>query len=127
MAFLLDTHTLLWAILDDDRLSGAAKKYITDTSNICYFSIVSLWEITIKYSLGALDLKMPLKDCFNIITDTGFTELEISKDHLIELDSLPSYRKDPFDRILIGQAISQSLSIITKDSVIERYNVQTVW
>ena len=85
MAFLLDTHTLLWAILDDDKLSENARKYITDADNVCYYSIVSLWEITIKHSLGSLDLKMPLNKCFKIIADTGFTELTISKEDLITL------------------------------------------
>ena len=127
MTFLLDTHTLLWAILDDKKLSANAKKCIVETKNTCYFSIVSLWEITIKHSLGSLDLKMTLNECFNIITDSGFNELPISKNHLIELDSLPYHHKDPFDRILIAQAIHQRLSIITKDTLISNYNVQTVW
>src|ERR1700743_3235262 len=100
MAFLLDTHTLLWAIADDKKLSATAKSYIADTSNTCYFSMVSLWEITIKHSLGALDLKMTLNECFNVIAETGFTELPISNNHLLELDTLPYHHKDPFDRLL---------------------------
>lgn len=127
MAFLLDTHTLLWAILDDNKLSPSAKKHITDTKNICYFSIVSLWEITIKHSLGSLELNMSLDDCFNIITQTGFTELPIKRTHLTELDKLPYNHKDPFDRILIAQAIQEKLQVITKDEMISKYPVHVIW
>lgn len=127
MRFLLDTHNLLWAILDDNRLSKNARKHIADTGDICYFSIMSLWEITIKHSLGALDLQMDLSDCFDIITKTGFTELQVSKGDLLELSKSPYFHKDPFDRMLIAQAIHQNLQIITKDATIARYNVKTLW
>ncbi len=127
MSFLLDTHTLLWAILDDNKLSGTAKRYITDVQNVCYFSIASLWEITIKHSLGALDLKMPLRECFDIITDTGFIELPITRQHLLKLQNLPNHHKDPFDRILIAQAIYEKLAIITKDGIIPKYDINTIW
>ena len=70
---------------------------------------------------------MTLNDCFNIITKTGFTELLISKHHLIELSSLPYHHKDPFDRLLIAQTIYQDFSIITKDPLISNYNVRIVW
>jgi PIN domain nuclease of toxin-antitoxin system len=127
MSFLLNTHTLLWAILNDNKLSNTAKKIITDTNNVCYFSIVSLWEITIKHSLGSLELNMTLNDCFNIITETGFAELSVSKNHLIELNKLPYYHKDPFDRLLIAQTIYEGLTIITRDGPIAKYNVPVVW
>ncbi len=127
MTYLLDTHALLWAILDDKRLSPSAKKLIENADIACYFSIVSLWEITIKHSLGALDLKMSLKECFDIIVNTGFTELPLDRQHLLELEKLPSFHKDPFDRALIAQAISSQLTIITKDSEIEKYTVSTFW
>ena len=127
MAFLLDTHTLLWAIQDSKQLSGFARKHISDLSTPCYYSIVSLWEITIKHSLGAIDLKMHLNSCFDIIVQTGFIELPVTRQHLKELSELPNHHKDPFDRLLISQAISERLVIITKDGKIPMYNVPTLW
>ncbi len=127
MAFLLDTHALLWSILDDTKLSTAARKKIEDTKNTCYYSIVSLWEISIKHSLGALTLDMSLAECFDIINRTGFTELPIAKSHLLELNKLPYHHKDPFDRIIIAQAIHEKFALITKDSQINKYDLQTIW
>ena len=127
MNVLLDTHTLLWAILDDNKLSNPARKLIADTKNTCYYSIVSLWEISIKHSLGSLSLNMSLAECFDIISQTGFTELGITKNHLLVLSELPYHHKDPFDRIIISQAIYENLSLATKDSQIDKYKVAVVW
>ncbi len=127
MPFLLDTHTLLWAIQDSSQLSRVARTHISDTKNVCFFSIVSLWEITIKFSLKALDLEMSLSDCFDIIKKTGFTELPVRSDHLLRLASLPYHHKDPFDRLLIAQAISEDLTFITKDNIIPLYDVRILW
>ncbi len=127
MDFLLDTHTLLWTILDDKNLSLRAKTQISDTTNTCYYSACSLWEITIKYSLGALDIVTSLDDCFNIISNTGLIELPLRKDHFMVLSTLPFHHKDPFDRLLIAQAIADSLKLVTKDSMITKYDVATFW
>ena len=127
MDFLLDTHTLLWAILNDKSLSSDAKKYLSDIANTCYYSPCSLWEITIKHSLGALDLSITLDECFDIITKTGFIELPLHNDHFITLSKLPHHHKDPFDRMLIAQAISNNIRIITKDSMISKYDIETIW
>ncbi len=127
MAFLLDTHTLLWAILNDKNLSSNAKKYLSDTAHIVYYSPVSQWEITINHSLGSLDLRITLDECFDIITKTGFIELPLHSDQFITLSKLPHHHKDPFDRMLVAQAICNNLRIITKDSIIPKYDVETIW
>jgi PIN domain nuclease of toxin-antitoxin system len=80
-----------------------------------------------KHSLGTLDIKSSLKDCFDIIINTGFTELPVNKEHLLTLSDLPSHHRDPFDRLLIAQAITEQLKIITKDDLMSKYDVETFW
>ncbi|MBL7718352.1 MAG: type II toxin-antitoxin system VapC family toxin [Flavipsychrobacter sp.] len=127
MAYLLDTHTLLWALSGDEYLSGKARALIVNLDNECYVSIASLWEITIKHSLGSLDLKMSLLDFFAIVERTGFTELPLSKEHLTVLNDLPFHHRDPFDRVIISQGIHEGLTIITKDRMIATYDIKVVW
>ena len=80
-----------------------------------------------EHSLGALELRITLDECFDIITRTGFIELPLHSDHFIALSKLPDHHKDPFDRMHVAQAIASNLKIITKDSIIPKYDVTTVW
>ena len=127
MSFLLDTHTLLWAVSDSPALSSKARKTMLNTDNTCLFSNVSLWEITIKYSWGALEIDAPLQDFFMSVSETGFIELPVKKEHLLILKDLPHHHKDPFDRLIVSQAIHENLTIIMKDSIIPNYPVKTLW
>jgi PIN domain nuclease of toxin-antitoxin system len=127
MTYLLDTHTLILAVQDSKQLSPRARKAIANLDNKCFYSIVSLWEITIKYNLGALDLKMSLKELFDIVSRSEFDELAIEQLHLLELSNLPQIHKDPFDRLLIAQAKHQGLVLVTRDSEIPKYDVEVLW
>ena len=119
MNLLLDTHVLLWC-LDDHPFEPKAKKAIIDGSNQVFVSSASIWEITIKKKLGKLsapDNIMPELERLR------FTELPIHIRHIEYVGKLPDYHKDPFDRILIAQAISEKLTLITHDEHIKQYDV----
>lgn len=123
MKYLLDTHTLLWWLSDDIKLSAYAKSIIANPNNIVFVSSASTWEITIKKSLGKLKSPDNLEQA---IGECGFLHLSITIKHSIEVANLPKLHEDPFDRIIIAQAISENLSIITKDNIIPNYPVNIV-
>ncbi|MFN8283510.1 MAG: type II toxin-antitoxin system VapC family toxin [Chitinophagales bacterium] len=125
--FLLDTHTLLWFIENDEKLSNHAQITLSENSTPKFISIVTLWEIAIKYSLEKLKLQISLQDFFNLIHSSDIGIISISTEHLLILNSLNLYHKDPFDRMIIAQAISENFTIITKDENFSNYKVKTVW
>jgi PIN domain nuclease of toxin-antitoxin system len=127
MKYLLDTHTLIWFIENDEKLSSTAKEIICNIENDCYVSIVSLWEIAIKTNIGKLDfttsfyqLEKILDDNFIIIAYPTFKDFS-------EYQLLPHHHKDPFDRLIIAQSISNNFTILTKDSLFKEYNVNSIF
>ena len=126
MKYLLDTHALLWYLLDDRKLSAKAH-HIIDTEE-CYYSRVSLWEIAIKQSLGKLQYKKTIPEIVQMCQDEEFDILPIEDNHFERLKTLEFIHNDPFDRLLIAQAQSNNVTIITKDSIISQYDdVRTIW
>lgn len=123
MIVLLDTHVILWYQANDPKLSKEAHRTIGDSNNTCYVSIVSLWEIALKFSIGKLSLSMPLNDLFETIERAGFETLELSKAQLLRSAELPLHHRDPFDRMLIAQAKSEGMHLLTSDSQFARYDV----
>ena len=128
MKYLLDTHAFLWYLLGDNNLAKKAKDII-DTKENLYFSIVSLWEIAIKINIGKLQIYRPIEDLFKELQFINIPILPIiNKD--IELYSsltLPSNHRDPFDRMLIVQAINGSLTLISRDVKFDAYPIQRLW
>ncbi|MBY0580897.1 MAG: type II toxin-antitoxin system VapC family toxin [Rickettsiales bacterium] len=120
MKFILDTHILLWWLVDDKKLSFQTKEIITDSKNIIYVSSVNIWEIEIKKSLGKL--KAPEIDS-KIIADCQFEELPVRIKHVIVLKSLPNHHNDPFDRLLICQSIVEKAKLLTDDNLITKYQL----
>jgi PIN domain nuclease of toxin-antitoxin system len=120
MKFILDTHTLLWWLADDKKLSFQIREIITDSKNIVYVSSVNIWEIEIKKSLGKL--KAPEIDS-KIIADCQFEELPVHVKHVIALKSLPNHHNDPFDRLLICQSIVEKAKLLTDDNLIAKYQL----
>ena len=119
MRILLDTHIVLWALLDSNKLSKKAHKIIESASEV-YISPVSLWEIAIKVNIGKLNV-----DIIRIkekIFESNYNELPLKFDHIFGLNNLPDIHKDPFDRILIAQALSEPLKLITADVLIKKYS-----
>ena len=112
MNFLLDTHTAIWFITDDDELPINIKEKIENPSNLCFVSIASMWELGIKYSLGKLKLNVDLKKIFELIDQSGLTILPIIPHHILMNAGLEFYHRDPFDRIIIAQAKSDNLTLL---------------
>jgi PIN domain nuclease of toxin-antitoxin system len=127
MRFLLDTHCWLWSVSSPHRLSEATLALIQNTHNMVYFSVASAWEITIKYSIGKLPLPAPPE----IFIPTSLTEqriksLPITNSHVTLVHTLPPHHQDPFDRLIIAQAIKENLSIISNDALLHRYDVPII-
>ena len=118
---LLDTHVLLWWLSDDPQLGQSARQAIADPRNDVYISAASTWEISIKRSLGKLSAP---EDMDSIIDNEGFDKLPISLFHGDQAGMLPSHHKDPFDRMLIAQAQSEGLIVVTNDEKIIRYGIR---
>ena len=125
--FLLDTNALIWTLSDPEELSNPAKDVITNSDNKLFVSIATLWEITIKQSIGKLDLEGDVLDIVEECEREGINILSIQPQHLKKLVKLPLIHRDPFDRLIISQAIYEDLTIITKDSMIPKYDVSVLW
>jgi PIN domain nuclease of toxin-antitoxin system len=128
MKFLLDTHVLIWLLEGNKSLSSVAKSTIEDEQNSLYLSIASLWEITIKLSLGKLDLQISIEDMVeSFLIPGGIEILPIEIGHLSILRDLPLHHRDPFDRLIIAQAKANELTLISTDGVFDRYNFNLLW
>ncbi|TVQ21814.1 MAG: type II toxin-antitoxin system VapC family toxin [Spirochaetaceae bacterium] len=128
MNLLLDTHALLWMLSDPGQLSESAKKALTAAENNLHFSIASYWEIAIKVSLGKLTLSAEWQRTVPAeVTRNGIQWLPIAPRHIDTLASLPWIHRDPFDRLLISQAKTDHLGIVTRDPEFSAYGVETVW
>ncbi|MEY3302041.1 MAG: type II toxin-antitoxin system VapC family toxin [Pseudanabaena sp.] len=123
---LLDTHTLLWFLNDDIKLPSSIKQQIEQASHT-YISIISIWEIAIKIGIGKLKVEFEFQDLPEILLQLDIQILPIAfADTEIYID-LPLHHRDPFDRMLIAQAIHHSLAIVGCDAVFENYPVQRIW
>lgn len=132
MNYLLDTHALLWALFDDDKLSEAARQAMENPGNLVAVSAVNFWEISLKFSIGKLELEgIQPHEIPDVVLDSGFEMIslqptETSSYHLLKGE----WHRDPFDRMLIWQAIQNDLTLITKDPLVSRYNevgLKTLW
>ena len=126
--YLLDTHTLLWFISEDKKLSDGARQLILDSSSEIFLSIASLWEIAIKVNIGKLALDEPFEQLFP--KELHFHKiriLDITIDNLVQLTTLPSHHRDPFDRLIIAQALDEKIPIISVNTRFDRYGVNREW
>jgi PIN domain nuclease of toxin-antitoxin system len=125
---LLDTRSFLWWIADSPKLSHDAREAIADARNEPIFSAVSGWEIAIKAGLGKLELSDPPGEFVTEqLSRTGLEVLPIHLRHALGVYGLPDHHQDPFDRLLVAQALAEDLTIVTADPFIVRYPVETVW
>jgi len=127
MNYLLDTHALIWFLNGDKDLSTKARKAIESADAINFVSIASLWEIAIKISLERLELKMPFQTLSQEILNNSFQILPIVFEDILILSKLKFHHRDPFDRILISQAINNNFTLISKDKHFESYKVKLLW
>jgi len=121
MKLLLDTHLLLWAAGNPDRLSDAARSLIENPENELLFSAASLWEVAIKRGLGRDDFQVDARLLRRGLLDNAYSELPIVSGHVVATESLPPIHKDPFDRILVAQAIVEGITLLTTDSLVAQY------
>jgi len=127
MNFLLDTHTILWALSDDEKLSEKAKFEILATDNNKFISLISAWEVAIKISLNKLSLEGGVVQFLRQIEGDGFELLPIRAEHIALVETLPFHHRDPFDRLIVATAIAESMTIITADANIRLYNINCIW
>ena len=121
MRFLLDTRLLLWASGPLELLPDAAALLLADPENELFFSVVNLWEVTIKHGLRRPDFRAEPRALRRGLLENGYGELTITSDHAFAVGLLPPIHKDPFDRILIAQAMVEAITLLTSDPIVARY------
>lgn len=121
MKLLLDTRLLLWAAGEPQRLSAQARGWIEDPGNELFFSSASLWEISIKNGLGRQDFQVDARLLRRGLLDNGYGELPIVSEHAVAIDMLPPIHKDPFDRMLVAQAMTEGITLLTSDPLVAQY------
>lgn len=128
MQLLLDTHSFLWFVGGNDRLSRKAREAIEDTNNAAYLSMASLWEMAIKINIGKLELPKPLGVLVSEqVRDNEFAMLRSEVEHFETYTKLPLHHRDPFDRMMIAQAQVEDLSVVSKDEAFTDYNIDLLW
>jgi len=120
MNLLLDTHILLWWLDDNASLSTNVRGAIADTDNVVILSAAVIWEIRIKQGIGKLEIA---PNFYKVIKQQGFEMLSITPDHAYAVGNLPNHHRDPFDRILIAQALLEGFTIVTHDAIFNRYPI----
>jgi PIN domain nuclease of toxin-antitoxin system len=123
LKLLLDTHVLLWAAGEPEKLSKSARRLLGNPANVLIFSAASLWEIAIKRGIGRDDFQVDPRLLRRGLLDNGYTELPITSTHAVAISALPPLHKDPFDRILVSQAQVEGVTLVTSDDRVARYPV----
>ena len=123
MRILLDTHVLLWSIAASRKLPGDARALIEAPENEVYFSPASLWEIAIKAELGRKDFRVDVAALYAALPESGFAEVPVRAVHAVAVARLPDVHRDPFDRMLVAQALTEPLVLLTNDETLSRYPV----
>lgn len=126
MKLLLDTHIILWAAGQPERLSESASTMLTAPENALFFSAASIWEIVIKRGLGREDFKVDPARLKKMLVTHGYTELSITAEHALKVETLPLLHKDPFDRLLLAQARTEGMLLLTVDASILQYQESTM-
>jgi PIN domain nuclease of toxin-antitoxin system len=121
MKLLLDTHILLWAAGQPERLPEEARELLDSSENELLFSAASIWEVVIKSGMGREDFKIDARVLRRGLLDNGYGELAIASAHVVAIEGLPVFHKDPFDRVLVAQAQVEGITLLTADPVVARY------
>jgi PIN domain nuclease of toxin-antitoxin system len=128
MRLLIDTHAFLWWVEGSPVLPARARAAIADPDNECMLSLVSAWEMAIKSGLGKLKLSLSIERYLvENVAANGFRTLEMSLAHIGRVKSLPWYHRDPFDRLLIAQALEEELTVVTGDAAFRKYGLKRIW
>jgi PIN domain nuclease of toxin-antitoxin system len=128
VTLLLDTHVLLWALADDPRLSRKARTLLLDDAHTLLWSAASTWELAIKASLKRIHFNSPLAEYLpQKLESEGIGSLPITTHHAAAVESLPRHHHDPFDRLLVAQAVVEGVVLLSADKIMRRYDVEVVW
>jgi PIN domain nuclease of toxin-antitoxin system len=127
MRYLLDTHAFLWLATDDPQLTAAARTIFTDSEQECFLSAASVWEMAIKSSLGKLTLATSLSQLVRGGLERGLRLLDVTASHAYLTERLPFHHRDPFDRMLVAQALQEGMNLISRDGQLDAYAVARVW
>jgi len=127
MKLLLDTHTFLWWDSEPEKLSRRALELCQNPENMIVLSVASIWEMQIKIQLGKLKIKMPLAEMIEQQQQNGIEILPVEASHIFAVESLPNYHKDPFDRLIVAQAIVEDAILVSADPLISQYPVTVEW
>jgi len=119
---LLDTHVALWAITDSPRLRAPARELIASSSNQVWISAATIWEISIKHTLARGDMPVSGSEALRYFNASGFRMLPVEAEHAVAVETLPAHHQDPFDRILVAQALTEPMRLITHDATVARYS-----
>ncbi len=126
MKLLLDTHIVLWAAGQPEKLSESARILLTTSGNFLFFSAASIWEIVIKRGLGREDFKVDPHRLRKMLIVHGYTELPVTAEHALSVEALPLLHKDPFDRLLLAQARTEGMLLLTVDAAVIQYQESVV-
>ena len=122
MNLLLDTYVALWAITDNPKLSDKARELIASPKTTVWISIANIWEIAIKYSLARGDMPISGRGAMRYFEESGYRFLPVEAEHAVAVEELPAHHQDPFDRILIAQALVEPMRLMTHDPLVARYS-----
>ena len=121
MRLLLDTHILLWAAGRPERLPAKARRLLSNPRHDLFFSAASLWEIAIKTRLGRADFQVDPRELRRRLLENGYAEIAVTSEHAVNIDALPPLHQDPFDRMLVAQAITEGVTLLTSDEEVASY------
>lgn len=127
MRYLLDTHVFVWLATDDSQLTPVARAILGDSGQDCFLSAASIWEMAIKSSLGKLSLATSLERIVRGGVERGLRLLDVTCDHAYLVERLPFHHRDPFDRILVAQAMQEGMGLISRDQRLDAYTVARIW
>lgn len=127
MKVLLDTHTFIWPDTLPEKLSKMAMDICQNVDNQLYLSIASVWEMQIKVQLGKLNLKVPLADMLKVQQENDLNILNITVEHIYQLQNLPFFHNDPFDRLIIAQSSLENMTLVSADGKFKNYDISVLW
>lgn len=122
MNLLLDTHVALWAIVDSPKLTEKARELIQSPKTAVWISAASVWEIAIKHALARGDMPVASRDAVRYFRESGYRFLAVEAEHAVAVEDLPAHHNDPFDRILVAQALIEPMRLMTHDALVARYS-----
>lgn len=122
MNLLLDTHVALWAIVDSPKLTEKARELIQSPKTAVWISAASVWEIAIKHTLARGDMPVASRDAVRYFRESGYRFLAVEAEHAVAVEDLPAHHNDPFDRILVAQALIEPMRLMTHDALVARYS-----